>query len=85
MSLIKLKLDVIHPEYISVFAASYKKGSEWGPVAALGNENREKDYVIRLFKGRKHFTVYKAKSLSEARNKGAELAELLQVELKVKD
>ena len=84
VTLFKVSLDVLFPEYISVFSASFKKGADWGSVAAIGKENKENDYVIRLFKGRKHFTVYKTKSQEEARDKATALATLLKVELVLK-
>lgn len=85
ITVFKQKLDVIFPDYITVFSASYKQGSEWGPVAALGKETKEGSYVVRLFKGNKHFTVCKSNSLGSAKNKASRLAELLKVELVLKN
>lgn len=85
ITLFKYKLDVLFPDYIIVFSASFKQGSDWGPVAALGKETKEGSYVVRLFKGKKHFTVCTSNSLASAKDKAGKLAALLNVELIVKN
>lgn len=85
ISFFKFKLEVFFPDYISVFSASFKKGSDWGPVAALGNDNKEKSYVVRLFKGNKHFTVCQGNSLTVAKAQASKLSNLLKVKTIVKD
>lgn len=81
-TLFRQKLQCIYPEYITVFSASFKQGAEWGSVAALGKERGERLFVIRLFKGNRHFTIFKTKSLEKATTMAVELCELLSVELR---
>jgi len=73
------------PDYITVFSASFKKDSEWGPVAAMGNQTRSAKYVIRFFKGNKHFTVWMSNSQALAKTKAMELGQLLQTEVRLKN
>lgn len=80
ITLFKWKLDCLSPEYITVFSARNIKSSEWGPVSAMGNQLQEQNYVIRMFKGNKHFTVWRTKSESLARTKAEQLAKMLKVE-----
>ncbi len=82
ITVFKQGLECIFPDYISVFFAVFKKDSEWGPVAAMGNQTREGNYVVRFFKGNSHFTVWRVDSLGAAKVKAIELGELLNVEVK---
>lgn len=84
-TIFKQKLRSFSPEYISVFSALFKQGSEWGPVAALGGKREDGNYVIRFFKGNKHFTIWKATSLEEAKARAKELGALLKVEVRLRD
>jgi len=82
-TLFKQRLVCISPDYITVFYAVLKKDSEWGPVAAMGNQTREGNYVVRFFKGNAYFTVWKADSSELANDKAVELGKLLNVEVKL--
>ncbi|TMM58975.1 hypothetical protein FEE95_05950 [Maribacter algarum] len=84
ITVFKQRLDCISPDYISVFSAVFKKDSEWGPVAAMGNQTWEGNYVVRFFKGNLHFTVWRVDSLDVAKAKAIELGELLNVEVRYK-
>ncbi len=81
LALWKGKLDCIAPEYIKVFAATSVQRSDWGPISAMGSRRKAQDYVIRMFKGRRHFTLYRTGNLDLARAKGKRLGELLEVEV----
>lgn len=85
LSLFKSYLKIKMPDYMVVFSAKYKQGAEWGPVGALGKDRKGDRYVIRLFKGNQHFTVYKTGSLQRAKTKAMELSELIQVEIRGKN
>ncbi|MEO9893536.1 hypothetical protein [Aurantibacter sp.] len=80
-TLLKSKLNIVFPDYISVFSAKYKRSAEWGPVAAMGKEQSGDSLVIQLFAGKKHFTIYRTNSLKKAKGKAAELSDLLRVKL----
>ena len=81
VSIFRSKLECIFPEYITVFLAVFKKGSDWGPVSAMGKETRDGKYVIRFFKGNTHFTVWKTNSLPIAVSRAAKLGELINVKV----
>ncbi len=81
-SIIKLNLEIIFPHYITIFSAQYKQETNWGFVAALGNEAKKGTFVIRLFKGNKHFTIYKKNELEVVKTKAYELSEFLNINLK---
>ncbi|KQC30623.1 hypothetical protein [Flagellimonas eckloniae] len=85
LSLFKQNLPSFSPNYISVFSASYKKGSEWGPVAAIGKHSINKEYVIRLFNQNNHFTVFRSNSLEKATTKATKLGTMLKVEVKINE
>ncbi|MBM1105232.1 hypothetical protein JQC67_03675 [Aurantibacter crassamenti] len=81
-TLFKSKLKIDYPEYITVFSAIHKQNAEWGPIAAMGKERSGDSWVIRFFSGRKHFTLFRTKSLKKAQLRATELSKLLEVELK---
>jgi len=81
----KQRLACITPDYITVFSAVFKKDSEWGPVAAMGNQTRKGVYVIRFFKGNEHFTIWESDSLELANDKAIELGRLLSTEVRLKN
>lgn len=76
---------MFYPDYISLFSASFKQDATWGQVVALGKQLKDKSYVIRLFKDRQHFTVFKSHSLDSAKDKATQLTSLLDVKLIVKN
>lgn len=84
LTLWKSKMSIAFPDYVTVFAARFKVGAEWGPVSAMGKERNSEGIVIRMFTGNKHFTVFRTKSLQLAKEKAIALAELLQVEITFK-
>jgi len=79
ISVLKSKLKLSYPEYVTVFSARFKQNTDWGPVAALGKEANSGSFVIRLFKGNKYFTVFKTKLIETANMKAEKLAKLLGV------
>lgn len=81
LTLFKNKLDIAFPDYITIFAVSFKQGAEWGPVAAMGKNRNGDGFVIRLFKGNKYFTVFRTKSLKVAKEKALALSQKLGVEV----
>lgn len=83
-TIIRKKLALFIPDYLVVFSALFKKDADWGPVAALGNKAKNGTYVIRLFKGNKHFTIWKPKSLKLTKEKALMAGKLLDVEVKIK-
>lgn len=84
ITLFKSKIHFPFPDYLIVFSATYKQGAEWGSVAAIGKERGGDNYVIRLFKGNKHFTIYRTNSLEDAKEKASELSVFLNVEIRGK-
>lgn len=81
LTILKIKMDMAFPEYITVFSARFKAGAEWGPVSAMGKARNSEGVVVRMFSGNKNFTVFRTKSSQEAKKKAAELSELLMVKL----
>ncbi len=73
------------PDYIIVFSSIYKQGAEWGSVAAMGNKRTGDNYVIRLFKGNKHFTLFRTTSFEIAKQKAIDLSNLTNVEIRGKN
>lgn len=84
-SLFRQKLEMVFPDYIIVFSALFKKDSDWGPVAALGSQSKGGTYVIRFFKGNRHFTIWKTKNIESANKRAKEVGKLLNVEVRVKN
>jgi len=80
-SLFTLNLDILSPEYVSVFSARLKKDADWGPIAAMGSQSKNGTYVIRFFKGNRHFTVWKTKSYELAMTRAGEVAKLFNVDV----
>ena len=66
ITVFKHSLALIFPEYITVFSVRFKHGSDWGPVAAMGKGNSNANFVFRLLKGHRHFTILKTNSLKLA-------------------
>ena len=82
--LYKSVLNVAYPDYISLFSARVGKGSDWGPVAAMGGSTSGKRYTVRLFMGNRHFTLFRTVNLGVARSKSKDLGSLLNVPVKEK-
>ena len=78
------RLELLFPDYISVFSARFKQGVDMGPVAAIGRINRDDAFVIRMFKGNRYFTVFKTNNLELATRRADVLGALLNVEVKKK-
>lgn len=81
----KQKLIIIFPEYIVLMPSTFSSSSDWGSVAALGKGKSNSFYVIRLFKGRDNFILYKSASLSIAKQKAEALSTLIGVPLKTRN
>lgn len=84
LSLFKQKF-IFSSDYISVFSASAKKSSEWGPIAAMGKDTRNEYFVIRLFKANEHFTVFRSNSYETVVAKATELGRILNIEVIIKE
>ncbi len=80
-SILKLRIKTDYPEYVSIFAASFREENEFGPVSALGTTSKHKDIVIRLFKGNKHITIFKTNDYLLAKEKATALSKMLEIEL----
>lgn len=80
----KSKLKIAYPDYLIVFSSKYKQSAEWGSVAAMGKERGGEHFVIRCFKGNKHFTLYRTKSLEVAKERATQLSNLIGVEIRGK-
>jgi len=85
LSVFKSKLETAFPDYMVVFSAKFKQGAEWGPVGAMGKERTGDSFVIRLFKGNKHFTLYRNKSMQKTKTKAVALSEMIGVEIRGKN
>lgn len=83
LSLFKQKF-AFSSDYISVFSASAKKNSDWGPIAAMGKHTRNDYFVIRLFKENKHLTVFRSRSYEKVVTKATELGRILNIEVMIK-
>ena len=81
LTFFKGKLNILSPDYISLFSINQKRSNEYGPVSALGSISKDSFFIIRLFKENKHFTIYKSKDYTEVRTKAVELSNMLNVEL----
>ncbi len=79
--LIIMKLDIIYPDYISVFGANFSKRNDWGPVSAIGTNSNADKFVVRLFKESEKFTLFKTGKYEEARYLARQLSGVLEVEL----
>ena len=80
-SLIKTKLILEFPDYISVFNLVQKSVNEYGPVSAIGTQSREGFFVIRFFKNNTYRTVFKTKKYNEVIAKSEALQKMLKVEV----
>lgn len=81
ITVFKHSLNLIFPDYITVFSARFKQSSNWGPVAAMGKEIGNTNFVIRFFKGSRHFTIFKTNSLELANTEADKLGKLLKVQV----
>ncbi|SHI48858.1 hypothetical protein [Pseudozobellia thermophila] len=84
LPLFKSDLKIEFPDYISLFSARVGKGSDWGPIAAMGGSAGSQRYTVRMFRGRQHFTLYRSSKLEKAQEKSEALASLLKVPVKEK-
>lgn len=81
----KTKLRFFQPEKAKAFPVLTKRSFDWGPVSAMGKRSDEKHYVIRLFNGNQHFTVFRNGSLEEVKGRGQELSSVLGVAMEIRD
>ena len=82
-TIFKGKLKCFIPEYATIFSATGIQNSEWGPVAAMGNQRKDQNYVVRLFKGNQHFTLLRTTSYDIAKDKAEKLGVLLKIEVHI--
>lgn len=80
----KSKLELFIPDYVTVFSSTSVKNTEWGPVAAMGSQTKDQSYVVRIFKGHQHFTLWSTKSYNLAKSKAEDLGNLLKIETHLK-
>lgn len=81
LPIITSKLEVLFPDYISVFGANFSKRNDWGPVSAIGTNLNADKIVVRLFKENENFTLFKSGKYEEAINLARQLSDMLKVEL----
>ncbi len=79
--LIITKLNILFPDYISLFGANFSKRNDWGTVSAIGTNSNADKIVIRLFKGSEKFTVYKSNKYEKSKELAEQLSRMLKVEL----
>lgn len=84
LTVLKTELKSFNPDVIRAFPASFKSNFNWGPVAAMGKQNRTDKYVIRLFEGSRHFTIFKTSSFETASTRAKMLGEILQISTEVR-
>lgn len=80
----KQSVSIIYPDYITVFSTSFSQNADWGSVAALGKKRSNVFFVVKLFKGNKHFTIFKSTSYVDVDAKARELSEFINVPYKSK-
>lgn len=83
-TVLKTKLKFFNPDVIRAFPALFKNNFNWGPVAAIGKHNKGNKYVIRLFDGNRHFTVFKTTSFEAASTKARKLGYIFEVKTEVR-
>ena len=81
LAIITTKLEIIYPDYISVFGANFSKRNDWGPVAAIGTNSNADKIVVRIFKGNESFTLFKSSKYKASKDLANQLSEMLKVEL----
>ena len=75
-------MDLIYPEYISLFGQTFSSNNDFSTVSALGSTAEFDFYVIRFFGERnKNDIIFKSKNKEEVLSKGKQLANLFNVEL----
>lgn len=80
-TLIRMKLRIEFPDYISVFATQLKVDNEWGAIAAMGTQEKHDKIVVRFFKGNSKFTVFRTNNYEDAIKKAKELSALLNIKI----
>lgn len=81
MAIFKRKVNIFFPDYISFFRVREGNNSDWGPLSAIGNRTADSLFVIRFFKDRQHFTIYKSKNKDLALSKAKDLGAMLRIEV----
>ncbi|NAS31604.1 hypothetical protein GTQ40_11525 [Flavobacteriaceae bacterium R38] len=81
ITFLKKRLEIIYPDYISIFTINEKRSNEYGPVSALGSISKDAFFFLRIFKENKHFTLYKSNDYHKVLSKGNELKAMLKIEL----
>lgn len=79
--ILKRKLDILFPEYISIFSSNGKRMNEYGPVSALGSISKERSFMIRFFNSNKHFTIFRSKNKEALIDKAESISKMLNVKL----
>jgi len=78
---LQLKLNIIYPEYVSIFSGNFSVDNNWSTVSALGTKERHSKNAVRFFSGNKYSTVYISLSFNDAEEIALQLSEMLEVEL----
>lgn len=82
ITLFSKNIELISPDYISLFSQSFSRSNDFSTVSALGTKSSYDFHVIHFFdENNRNEIIFKSKNKSEVLEKGIQLAELLNVEL----
>lgn len=84
LTVLKTKFKSFKPDVIRAFPVFFKSNFNWGPIAAMGKQNRTEKYVIRLFEGNRHFTIFKTSSFETASTRAQMLGEIMEITTEVR-
>ena len=84
MTVLRSKLDYFEQERGVVLPTVSRKSNNWGPISAIGTKSTNSEYVIRLFKGNRYFTLYRSNSFELIVDLGKQLSEVLEVPIDIK-
>ena len=79
--ILKIKLDVVYPDYISIAPGKFKSDNEYSSVAALGTEEKYDMFALRFFKDNKNDKVYMSSSYEDVLEKAQWLSNVLKTEI----
>ncbi|RZS99327.1 hypothetical protein [Aquimarina brevivitae] len=79
--LVKLKLKIPFPDYISISSGSFSSDNTYSSVAALGTKEVHQNYALRFFTGNKNNRIFMSESYVDVTEKASRLSELLHVEI----
>lgn len=76
-----MRWRIPYPDYISLFKIRTITENEWGPVAALGKENKDVKYCVRFFTNSNWINIYTTTKKDNVLIIGQQLENLLHVEV----